>query len=98
MVLGGVIGIIQAPYNVGLSIILGEIVPMKNIASTFAKMALFQGIGSIVGPSIAGLIYDITKNINVLFLIAASINIIGGMACASSILISRRTKIKAFNA
>ena len=97
MILGGVIGIIQAPYNVGLSIICGEIVPMKNIASTVAKMALFQGIGSIMGPSLAGLIYDITMDIKVLFLIAASVNIIAGIACGSSVLISRRTKIKQLN-
>ena len=94
MTLGGVIGIIQAPYNVALSIILGEIVPMKKIASTFAKMALFQGIGSIVGPSIAGLIFDITMDIKVLFFIAAIINLIGGIACGVSILISNRTPIK----
>ena len=97
MVLGGVIGIIQAPYNVALSIILGEIVPMKKIASTFAKMALFQGIGSIVGPSISGLIFDITMDIKVLFFIAASINLIGGIACGASILISKRTQIKDLN-
>ena len=97
MALGGVIGVIQAPYNVGLSIILGEMVPMKNIASTFAKMALFQGIGSVIGPSVAGMIYDITMDIKVLFFVAASINILGGIACGLSIFIYRRTKIKDLN-
>ena len=94
MALGGMIGIIQAPYTVALSIILGEIVPMKKIASTFAKMALFQGIRSIVGPSIAGLIFDITMDIKVLSFIAAIINLIGGIACWVSILISNKTPIK----
>ena len=94
LILGGVFGIIQAPYNMGLSVILGEMVPMKKIASAFAKMALFQGIGSIIGPSIGGLIYDATNDIKLLYFIAASINVLGGIASGSSTFIFCRNKMK----
>ena len=92
LVFGGVIGITQAPYNVGLSIILGEIVPMEKIASTFGKMALFQGIGAIVGPSVAGFIYDETNNVKLLFFIAAGINFIGAIVCGLSVYIYNKSK------
>ena len=92
LVFGGVIGSTQAPYNVSLSIILGELVPMEKIASTVGKMALFQGIGAIVGPSVAGFIYDETNDVKLLFFIAAGINFIGAIVCGLSVYIYNKSK------
>jgi MFS family permease len=92
LVFGGVMGCVQAPYNVGLSIILGEMVPMEKIASTFGKMALFQGIGSIIGPSVAGLIYDVTNDVKLLFFMAAGVNFIAGIVCGVSGYIYNKSK------
>ena len=92
---GGIFGVTQAPYNVGLSIIVGEMVSMDKLPSTFAKMALFQGIGSIVGPSLAGVVYDMTNSVKLLFFVAASVNIVGGVTCGiSTYIFNKKSFIK----
>ena len=89
---GIMFGVVQAPYNIGLSIILGEMLPTGKLASAFAKMALLQGTGAIVGPCVAGFIYDTTNNVQLLFFLAASISVISGLSCGMSAYLFNKTK------
>ena len=91
---GVMFGIVQAPYNIGLSIILGEMLPTEKLASAFAKMAFLQGAGAIVGPCVAGFIYDTTNNVQILFFLAAIISVISGLSCGMSAYLFNKTKLK----
>ena len=81
MVLGGVIGVVSAPLNVSLSIMLGELLPVEKLASSFAKMAVSQGFGGVAGPTLAGSIYDYTKSFKLALIMAAIGYAAAAMAC-----------------
>ena len=93
MALGVVFGIVNSPYNVGLSIIIGEMLPVEKVAASFGKFALVQGLGCIVGPVVAGLIYDTTKDHKLILYLAATGFFIGAVTTwLSSFLYKKRSK------
>ena len=93
MVVGGIIGLANAPYDLGVTIILGKLLPVEKLASSFAKMALAAGLGSIVGPTVAGFIYDYTKSFKEVIFMAAVSYAIAGIALCFSAYIHYKQKI-----
>merc|ERR1712198_794807 len=79
--LGAIFGVTCAPYTMGLAIVLRDMIELDQIASAFGKIALIQGIGIVVGPTISGYIYDATKNYAVVFVAAGVSFILGGVLC-----------------
>ena len=81
MAFSGAIGVLMAPYQIGMSIILGEMLPLEKAATSSGLMSVAMGIGSIMGPPIAGFIYDYSKNSTIIFFIIATGFFIGGISC-----------------
>ena len=93
LVIGAILGINTAPYEVGLSKIVGDMLPMEKAPSAFGKLALAKGLGSIVGPSLAGFIYDRSKDHKVVLFLAAIGFFVGGVTfCISAYLHKKRKK------
>ena len=81
MVFSGIIGIGQAPFDIGMAILVGEMLPIEKVASACGILSFAQGIGSIIGPPIAGFIYDNSKEHTVIFFLIAIGYIISGVTC-----------------
>jgi MFS family permease len=71
---------IAANYSL-TSVILVKVVSLERFANAYGLLLLVQGIGNLVGPPIAGVIYDMTGTNSWSFLVA------GGGVLASSIFI-----------
>ena len=85
IVYGIIIGVSNCPYWVGLSGALGRMVPMEKVASTCGTMSIAQGLGSAVGPPIAGLVFDATQSYSfVLYIIAIGLIISGTSCCCAT--------------
>ena len=92
MILGGLIGIGFAPYEIGISISLGQMLPMEKVAAASGKCFLFMGIGAVVGPVSAGYIYDNTKDHKIILFLEALGLFIGGITCFTTAFIHNRQK------
>ena len=92
LVLGGVIGLTNSPYWVGFSITLGRMLPLEKVASTCGLMSLAQGLGSILGPLTAGLIYDATKSDSIIEYTVATGCVLSGVSCCISSYIHHNRK------
>ena len=89
--LGAMFGITCAPYTMGLAIVLRDMIALDQIASAFGKIALIQGIGIIVGPTVSGYIYDATQDYTFIFVAAGFSFIFGGCSCWLSEVIHKKT-------
>jgi MFS family permease len=94
IILGALFGITCAPYTMGLAIVLRDMIELNQIASAFGKVALIQGIGIIVGPTVSGYIYDVTHDYTVIFVAAGASFIIGGLTCWLSDVIHRKSLVQ----
>ena len=96
IIYGIIIGISNCPYWVGLSGALGRMVPLEKVASTCGIMSIAQGLGSTVGPPIAGLVFDATQNYSfVLYIIAFGLIISGVSCCCATYMYQNQSKSQA---
>ncbi|KAL1494287.1 hypothetical protein ABEB36_009910 [Hypothenemus hampei] len=65
---------------VGLtSVILVDLLGLENLTNAFGLLLLFQGIASLIGPPIAGSLFDITKSYDPGFCLAGSAIALSGL-------------------
>ena len=81
LALSAIMGILVAPYQIGLSIIAGEMFPIEKVASVCGLMSFAQGIGNIIGPPLVGFIYDQYNNHLLIFCIIAIGYFMSGISC-----------------
>ena len=81
MILSGIGGFIIAPFHIGMAIVLGELLPIEKVASVSGLMSLAQGIGNLVGPPLAGYIYDHSDDHSIIFYIVATGYILSAITC-----------------
>ena len=81
MILSGVGGLLIAPFHIGMAIVLGEMLPINKVASVSGMMSLAQGIGNLVGPPLAGFIYDNTNYHAIIFYIVAAGYLLSAISC-----------------
>lgn len=56
---------------VGLtSVILVDLLGLEKLTNAFGLLLLFQGLASLIGPPLAGFLFDITKSYNPAFILA----------------------------
>lgn len=71
---------------VGLtSVILVDLLGIDKLTNAFGLLLLFQGIGSFIGPPIAGFAYDRTLSYTASFLFAGSTMVLSGLILYFSI-------------
>lgn len=65
---------------VGLtSVILVDLLGLEKLTNAFGLLLLFQGIASLVGPPLAGLLYDLTATYVPAFLMAGIMIALSGV-------------------
>ncbi|XP_046735347.1 uncharacterized protein LOC124404905 isoform X1 [Diprion similis] len=60
-------------------VILVELIPLERFTTAYGLSLLCQGIGNLLGPPLAGLIFDITESWHLSFLLAGSWIIVSGL-------------------
>ena len=81
MIFSGLSGALIAPFQIGMAIIVGEMLPVEKVASVCGIISLAQGVGSMVGPPLAGFIYDHAKNHIIIFFIVGLGYVCSGVSC-----------------
>lgn len=66
--------------------IIIEFLGEENLAAGFGFLLVFEGIGSFLGPPLAGLLYNLTKSYDCAFYLSASLFFMGGAVMALPIL------------
>lgn len=81
---------------VGLtSVILVDLLGIDKLTNAFGLLLLFQGIGSFIGPPIAGFMFDETKSYTLSFLFAGCSMVFSGLILYFCIPILQRNSAKA---
>lgn len=76
---------------VGLtSVILVDLLGIERLTNAFGLLLLFQGIGSFIGPPIAGFMFDQTQSYTASFLFAGITMVLSGLILYFSIPILQR--------
>lgn len=61
------------------SIILVDLLGLDVLTSAFGLLVCFRGIASIVGPPLAGFVYEASGDLNASFYMAGTFFIVGGI-------------------
>lgn len=65
---------------VGLtSVILVDLLGLDKLTNAFGLLLLFQGIASLVGPPLAGVLYDVTESYSPAFILAGTAILMSGI-------------------
>lgn len=59
-------------------VILVELIPLERFTTAYGLSLLCQGIGNLIGPPLAGLMFDITQSWELSFLLAGGWIIVAG--------------------
>ena len=98
IIIVGLTGILNAPFQVNTSIALGKMLPIQKIASASGHSSLAMGIGGIIGPVGAGYIFDHTKDHRVIIFLEALGFFLSGVAClVTYFLNNRRPNVNFYN-
>ena len=60
------------------TIVLVEIVGIENLTSAFSLLNLFEGIATLIGPTICGLIFDFAGSYDKSFYVAGAFFLVSG--------------------
>ena len=56
--------------RVNFFLVLVDLLGLENLTSAFGLLSLFRGLTTLMGPPLAGAIYDWTKNYDISFYVA----------------------------
>ena len=59
--------------------VLVDLLGLDSLTSSFGMLVLCRGIASILGPPLAGLVYDLTEQYNASFFLAGAFFVTGGL-------------------
>ena len=72
-------GFFVAAYISLTSIVLVDLLGLDNLTSAFGLLVLYRGISSMVGPPVAGAVYDATKSYDISFYMAGGFLILASL-------------------
>lgn len=72
-------GLFVAAYISLTSIVLVDLLGLDNLTSAFGLLVLFRGVASMVGPPVAGSVYDATQNYDAAFFMAGGFLVISSL-------------------
>ena len=73
------LGLFVSAYVSLTSIVLVDLLGIDSLTSTFGLLVLFRGLASIMGPPLAGLVYNLTLKYDISFYMAGSFFIAAGI-------------------
>jgi len=91
LTVGAFFGLSIAAYISLTSIVLVDLLGLDKLTSAFGLLTMFRGAASIVGPPIAGAVFEATSSLNISFYLAGSFLLAAGVASMLADLVRRRT-------
>ena len=88
------LGLFVSAYVSLTSIVLVDLLGIDCLTSTFGLLVLFRGVASILGPPLAGVVYDATQEFNASFYMAGAFFIAAGVISEISHLGSKKSDKK----
>lgn len=64
------------------SIILVDLLTLELLSTTFGLISCFRGLSSIIGPPLAGLLYELTHSYNGMFIVAGLLIVVASAVSA----------------
>jgi len=92
--LGILFGLFIAAYIALTSIVLVDICGIENLTSAFGLLTVFRGAASIVGPPLAGAVYEATHSYSVSFYLAGSFLLLAAGFSILADIFRRKEKVK----
>jgi len=80
LTVGALFGLAIAAYISLTSIVLVDLLGLDKLTSAFGLLTMFRGAASIVGPPIAGAVFEATQSLNISFFLAGSFLLAAGFA------------------
>jgi len=80
LTVGAFFGLSIAAYISLTSIVLVDLLGLEKLTSAFGLLTMFRGAASIVGPPIAGAVFEATSSLNISFYLAGSFLLAAGVA------------------
>jgi MCP family monocarboxylic acid transporter-like MFS transporter 14 len=83
-------GFCVAAYISLTSIVLVDLLGLDNLTSAFGLLVLFRGVSSMVGPPVAGAVFDATQSYDFSFFMAGGFLIAASLISFSAQILQRR--------
>ena len=93
IILGILFGLFIAAYIALTSIVLVDICGIENLTSAFGLLTVFRGAASIVGPPLAGAVFEATQSYSVSFYLAGSFLMVAAVFSILADILRRREKV-----
>jgi len=90
-------GFFVAAYISLTSIVLVDLLGLDNLTSAFGLLVLFRGVSSMVGPPVAGAVYDATQSYDVSFYLAGGFLILASLVSFGAQILQTRRRIQQQN-
>ena len=87
-------GLFVAAYISLTSIVLVDLLGLDNLTSAFGLLVLYRGVSSMVGPPVAGAVYDATQSYDVSFFLAGGFLVLASFVSFGAQILHRRKKSK----
>uniref|UniRef100_A0A0R3RVJ9 MFS domain-containing protein n=1 Tax=Elaeophora elaphi TaxID=1147741 RepID=A0A0R3RVJ9_9BILA len=78
----GLFGLTLSSYVCLTSVLLVDLIGIEKLTNAFGLILLFQGIGTVIGPPIAGQLADLTGSYNMSFVFCGTALLISGLMLA----------------
>ena len=88
-------GFFVAAYISLTSIILVDLLGLDNLTSAFGLLVLYRGVSSMVGPPVAGAVYDATKSYDISFYMAGGFLVVASLISFAAQALQRKKQNKA---
>ena len=85
-------GLFVAAYISLTSIVLVDLLGLDNLTSAFGLLVLFRGVSSMVGPPVAGSVYDATQSYDASFYMAGVFLMIAAVVSVSAQVLHKKRK------
>lgn len=92
VILGLLFGLFIAAYISLTSIVLVDVMGIENLTSAFGLLTMFRGAASIVGPPIAGAVYEATNSYSISFYLAGGFLMAAGVTSIFADIVRRRER------
>lgn len=79
VVYAAIFGLFIGVYVSLTSVVLVDLLGIERLTNSFGLLLLFQGVATIVGPPVAGWIYDMTQSYDVPFIITGAVIAFSGV-------------------
>ncbi len=83
-------GFFVAAYISLTSIVLVDLLGLDNLTSAFGLLVLYRGVSSMVGPPVAGAVYDATQSYDSSFFMAGGFLVLASLVSFAAQILQRR--------